>query len=328
MIVQHATRADWLRDRLNGIGGSDAPAVLGVSSYSSPFKVWADRAFPQEVVDEPPPAGTPMDFGLRFERPIAEVVCAQIGATLEDLRAPGAFCASVVLDEMPFLRSTPDFLVRTKDGRRGVLQVKNVDISNADDWRLNNAPDEYEVQLQHELLTCQSMDDPPTFGILGACIGGNRTAIRERMLDESFAVEWATEAAAFWKRVQTKTPPLVDGAASTKRAALLMAAKARREEIAIFSDAEMRALAEERIALDLTAKAAKKRMDEIDARFIVALGDRNRGEVDGIGRVHVVDVADQIVPAHWEPDSKKDGYSYLRWYGPKNTATPSRRRFR
>lgn len=37
------TREEWLESRRNGIGGSDASAILGVNPYSSPLKVYMDK---------------------------------------------------------------------------------------------------------------------------------------------------------------------------------------------------------------------------------------------------------------------------------------------
>lgn len=36
-------RDEWLAWRRQGIGGSDVPGILGLSSWSSPFSVWADK---------------------------------------------------------------------------------------------------------------------------------------------------------------------------------------------------------------------------------------------------------------------------------------------
>ena len=36
-------RAVWLQERRTGIGGSDVPAILGISPYGSPYSVWADK---------------------------------------------------------------------------------------------------------------------------------------------------------------------------------------------------------------------------------------------------------------------------------------------
>ena len=36
-------RCVWLKERQSGIGGSDVPALLGISHYASPCTVWADK---------------------------------------------------------------------------------------------------------------------------------------------------------------------------------------------------------------------------------------------------------------------------------------------
>ena len=41
--TRNMTREEWLESRRNGIGGSDASAVLGMNPYSSPLKVYMDK---------------------------------------------------------------------------------------------------------------------------------------------------------------------------------------------------------------------------------------------------------------------------------------------
>lgn len=36
-------REKWLEERRKGIGGSDAAALVGMNSYSTPYMVWADK---------------------------------------------------------------------------------------------------------------------------------------------------------------------------------------------------------------------------------------------------------------------------------------------
>lgn len=46
------SRADWLRARRAGIGGSDAAGILGLSPYASPLSVWADKTCEDMPQDE------------------------------------------------------------------------------------------------------------------------------------------------------------------------------------------------------------------------------------------------------------------------------------
>ena len=39
-FIEYTSEAEWLAERTKGIGGSDAAAVLGMSKYNSPLKVY------------------------------------------------------------------------------------------------------------------------------------------------------------------------------------------------------------------------------------------------------------------------------------------------
>lgn len=320
MIVQHATRREWLEDRLRGIGGSDAPAVLRIpDAYGSPYSVWASRVFPTPIDDKSTP-GTPMDWGLRFERAIAECACDAMGWDLVDLRAPGAFCASVVMDDAPYMRSTPDFFVRRRsDAAIGALQVKNVDVSKGKQWSDGRGPLPYEVQLQHEMFTSLATETPPTFGALAACVGGNQLVVLERELDTPLIEDWIDEAARFWKRVETRTPPPVDGKYDTLQAAKRIWKIRDNGQVKTFGP-EWQEIYRERERMDAAKRAAQERLNEIDAAALEELGGAERAIIPGAGRVQVISVQ-----AHTKPPVAVEAYSYPRWYAGE-TASKGKKR--
>lgn len=41
--LEGLTRADWLKLRRRGIGGSDVAAILGLSKWRTPLEVWQDK---------------------------------------------------------------------------------------------------------------------------------------------------------------------------------------------------------------------------------------------------------------------------------------------
>ncbi len=51
-IEVYPSRTAWLKARLKGIGASDAAAVLGLSSYSSPYSTWISKTMPPEDREE------------------------------------------------------------------------------------------------------------------------------------------------------------------------------------------------------------------------------------------------------------------------------------
>jgi predicted phage-related endonuclease len=286
MIETYTTRNEWLRARRSRIGGSDAPKILGVSRYGGRVSTWAEK-LGLAGDDMPRVPGTPMDFGLRFERPIAEAWCELHDAELEPSLAPAGGFASVALDDVPFFGSTPDFFVRHQ-GARKLMQVKNVDVGHAGEWK-DGAPLEHEIQLQHELASCASLPEPPVAGILAACIGGNRLVAYEREFDVGFFEFWLPQAAEFWRCVETKTAPRIDGSEESRRAALAIH-RGERSGVVELADPRFAALWNEHREIAPLVRSLKERKAEIETDIVLALGKATRAEIPGAGVFAVISV--------------------------------------
>jgi putative phage-type endonuclease len=95
----------WHAWRSRGIGGSDVPAILGLSSFGSPFTVWADK----RGLLMPTPETRRQRIGKRFEAPLAAEFHDETGLYVAgeqtwcaDSRHPHRRCTVdgfVVLDE-------------------------------------------------------------------------------------------------------------------------------------------------------------------------------------------------------------------------------------
>ena len=42
-VIIPATHAEWLRERQNGIGASDAGTIIGVNHWKSNVELWAEK---------------------------------------------------------------------------------------------------------------------------------------------------------------------------------------------------------------------------------------------------------------------------------------------
>lgn len=71
-----ASRQEWLAARRQGIGGSDLGALMRVSPYTNPYRVWLSKR--ADVVDISTPR---MKRGTRFEAVIAEEAAELLGFT-------------------------------------------------------------------------------------------------------------------------------------------------------------------------------------------------------------------------------------------------------
>lgn len=50
--TKNMSREEWLAHRRNGIGGSDAAAVVGMSEYTSPYMLWCDKTGRSKETEE------------------------------------------------------------------------------------------------------------------------------------------------------------------------------------------------------------------------------------------------------------------------------------
>lgn len=135
--------AQWLAERRKGIGGSDAPAVLGLSKYSTPLTVWMEktgRVEPEDISDKPP---------VYWGRVLEDVVAAEFAKRHPELkvRRVNALLRS---KEHPHIQASLDRMVTDEDGRKGVLEIKTCDARLKGDWE-TGVPDYYLPQPIHYL---------------------------------------------------------------------------------------------------------------------------------------------------------------------------------
>lgn len=198
MIASINEREAWLAGRRNGIGASDAPAVLGISPFKSRGDLWAEKT----GLVEPPDLSDneAVEWGLRLEGPIAEAFEKRTGRIVTRLPSY-ASRRHPVLD---WMSCTPDALQTCpqKVGDVGILQIKTTSAFNASDWS-EAPPLYYQVQLQHELAVTGR-----NWGSLACLVGGQKLVWFDQDRNERFVTETLIPALEeFWNCVKTKTRP-------------------------------------------------------------------------------------------------------------------------
>ena len=195
--------AAWLAERLTGIGGSDAPVVLGLSKFKSPYELWAEKS---GVIEAPDLSDREwIEWGHRLERVIGEAYSEKSGRRIVQ-------CSPYVIERhptIPWMFCTPDAKQRDEDRGRGLLQIKTTNAYAAKDWE-EKPPLAYQVQLQHELhVTGQA------WGTLACLIGGQKLRWFDMEANAKFVESMLTAEKEFWRRVEQGDPPPVDGSEST-----------------------------------------------------------------------------------------------------------------
>src|SRR4051812_18980679 len=141
----HQEREEWLAWRRLGIGGSDAPILMGINQYRGPLSLYVDK----------------MDRGLDPSEPNE---AAYWGSTLEDLvarefskrtgfdvRRPPVQNLRCATPGREFMQGTPDRFVYRNGGSMepiGILEVKTCTLRKEWDWDPNPPPGPV-CQLRH-----------------------------------------------------------------------------------------------------------------------------------------------------------------------------------
>lgn len=146
---------EWHRARAQGIGGSEAAAIIGRSPWCSNVELWrrkTGRATAPDISDN-----AAVKYGHEAEPLIRELFALDYAGAYE-VSYGGAF-DMVRHPEHPFIFATLDGrLVEKATGRRGVLEIKTTSIVRSMQreswWRDGKpcVPDQYYCQLVWQLI--------------------------------------------------------------------------------------------------------------------------------------------------------------------------------
>ena len=201
------SRDDWLEVRKNGIGGSDAAAAVGLSPYMSPLELWLIKTGRDANLPRPDPYDTtePIYWGTLLEPIVAASYTKQTGNKVRRVNA--------VLQHpsIPFMLANID---REVVGDRDVqlLECKTAGEFGARLWR-DGVPEYVVLQVQHQLAVTGKQAADVAVLVCGQKLEVHRVVRDNRLIARLIELE-----AAFWRFVETDTPPPTDGSDSADRA--------------------------------------------------------------------------------------------------------------
>lgn len=187
------TTEEWLRYRRMGIGGSDAPAICGLSRWGNPLSVYLDK-----VSTEPPTEKESrfMHWGHRLE----PIIAAEF-AELSGLKVRN--CNYILQHPIhPWLLANIDREVIDPEHDRVGLECKNASQYKAKEWEGGQTPEEYIVQCSHYMMVTNS-----PIWYLAVLIGGNDYAWRKLTRDAELEAYLFGIEQEFWKLVEARMPP-------------------------------------------------------------------------------------------------------------------------
>lgn len=189
------SQKEWLDIRKQGIGGSDAAAICGLSRWKSPMEVWLEKTGQIESTE----AGEASYWGQIMEPIIREEFSIRSGFKVTPLTS------MLQHKRFPFMLANLDGIVTDPNRGQGIFEAKTAGLHASSEWN-DSLPDEYAIQVQHYLAVTGLQ-----FACVAVLIGGNRFQWQVLERDEMTIDLIIQLESRFWRAVETRTPPPIDG---------------------------------------------------------------------------------------------------------------------
>jgi len=192
---------DWLSYRKQGIGGSDASVVCGISRYKSPIELWMEKTdqLPYQEAGEAAYWGTQLEALVRAEFTKRTGIQVQ---TVKQLLQSKAH---------PFMLANLDGICTHPERGPCIFEAKTASAYKAGEWE-DAIPNEYQLQIQHYMAVTGYQG-----AYIAVLIGGNRFKWRFVERDEELISMLILLETDFWEHVQSLKPPPPDGSEASAK---------------------------------------------------------------------------------------------------------------
>lgn len=273
-----ADRDEWLAWRRGGIGGSDIPALMGLSRYASPWSLWAEKV----GLLEPSETTQRQRIGQVLEGAIAQLFHEETGLhTLGDQ----TWCEH---PDTPIARCTVDgFVVETDpalgtympgDGSWPFLGTHQIKTDGRFGW-----PDGVPVNIRAQCVWEMGVTGLPHCW-LSVLFAGFRFEVFEIAWDADAERDWLMmldTAERFWAdHVVPGNPPPIDHSDATADA--VRAVWPDHTPGTVVPLDRMLGQLDRRVQLQAQIKRAKDELQQIDNEIKAAMGDAETATVNGV----------------------------------------------
>ena len=252
-------RAAWLKLRRQGIGGSDAAAILGLNPYTSPLAVYADK---RGLSDDAPDTET-LRQGRDFEAYVADRFAEETGQRVRR-------CNQILQHpDRPWMLANVDRLVV---GERAGLECKCVGIGNKVDFEGGAVPPTFYWQCMHYLAVTGLDRWYLAVLPLGRWVAPYTFEIErnETQIDELTARE-----EAFWREnVLAGVPPLPMGSEADEAVLSLVCEQHAQDDVVAIP--EMDADLDQMAMLQADRRALDAQIEAIEQRVKMRMGGAER----------------------------------------------------
>ena len=249
---------EWLEIRKKYIGGSDAAAVVGLNSFSSPYTVWADKLgkLPPKEDNEA------MRLGRDLEDYVAKRFTEQTG---KKVRRKNFILWN---SDYPFAHANVDRLIV---GENAGLECKTTSVLNLKNFKNGEFPENYYVQCMHYMAVTGYKK-----WYLAVLILGKEFKVFEIERDEEEIKALMQAERDFWACVEKGEPPMIDGSEATTNTIKTVLAESNDDTpVNLFAyDSTL----EQYIALSKQIKELENLRDEMANKVKVFMDSSAKGE--------------------------------------------------
>ena len=285
-LTTYPDRAAWLAARRLGLGGSDVPAVLGISPWRTPLQVWSEKV------------GLAGDDGgssyvLRRGTHMEPLLWRELEGEVPGLKViPLAF--QIAVGAEPWMRYSPDAFLRIEaDGSYAeALGEGKSHPRGSSDWA-DGAPAHVVCQVQWGMHVC---DLPQAFVAVDL---GTEFKWQRIERDSAWIETHLPTFRAFWESVVSETPPAPTGDEGDRAVLQRLWPKPQDGRTVSLPD-KVFDLSFEWDELAAQQLATKKRLDQIKAEIEAEMKDAEWGTLpDGSGFTWKVEGQDARPQPGW-----------------------------
>lgn len=145
-------REEWLAERRNYIGGSEASAVIGYNPYQSNIDLWelkTGRRKAEDISNKPY-----VLYGTKAEEHLRELFKLDFPQYKVEYIDNNMFFN----DKYPFAHASLDGWLTDADGKRGILEIKTTEIMGSvqrEKWN-KQIPNNYYIQILHYMMVLEA----------------------------------------------------------------------------------------------------------------------------------------------------------------------------
>lgn len=258
-------RADWLKARRTGVGGSDVAPILGLSKWTTPLAVYLDKR--GEATETPD--NDAMRWGRYLEPAVRQAYADETG---REVRVPGEMLRHPLYEHM--IANLDGVAGGGNHGPLRIFEAKTA--RSAEGWGepgTDQIPQAYCLQIQHYMEVTGIM-----VADVAVLIGGSDFRIYEVPADRELQDMIIDAEADFWRRVQRGEPPepvtFADAQARYGRGSVPETVVLP-EDLAPSVDRLRSVLAQ--------SKAIESEIESLKAQLMITMGDRDT-LIDSAGR--------------------------------------------